>query len=108
MANSLRKVHKAAAVRVSVTTIGCCLQDNAVVTALIGLFTAFAERENSQAPSQAVDPTQLRVALGNLEGDKFRVGRASNTYGNLFVDDVVPHFEYCEGYFACWSMFTAK
>ncbi len=51
-----------------------CLQDNAVVTALIGLFKAFAERETSKAASQAVDPTQLRVALGNLEGDKFRVG----------------------------------
>ena len=52
----------------------CCLQDNAVVTALIGLFKAFAEREKSTAASQAVDPTQLRVALGNLEGDKFKVG----------------------------------
>ena len=51
-----------------------CLQDNAVVTALIGLFKAFAEREKSKAASQAVDPTQLRVALGNLEGDKFKVG----------------------------------
>ena len=45
-----------------------------MVTALIGLFKAFAEREKSKAASQAVDPTQLRVALGDLEGDKFRVG----------------------------------
>lgn len=45
-----------------------------MVRALIGLFKAFADRERSRAPSQAVDPTQLREALGNLEGDKFRVG----------------------------------
>ncbi|KAL3144125.1 hypothetical protein ABBQ32_003915 [Trebouxia sp. C0010 RCD-2024] len=50
-------------------------QDNDVVRALIGLFKAFADRERSRAPSQAVDPTQLREALGNLEGDKFRVGQ---------------------------------
>lgn len=48
-----------------------------MVKALIGLFKAFAERERSKAPTQAVDPTQLRVALGNLEGDKFRVGMQS-------------------------------
>ena len=50
------------------------LQGNEVVTALIGLFKAFAERENSEARSQVVDPTQLRVALGNLQGDRFNVG----------------------------------
>ena len=45
--------------------------------ALIGLFKAFAERERSKTPSQAVDPTQLREALGNLQGDKFKVGMLS-------------------------------
>lgn len=57
------------------------------MTALIGLFKAFAEREKSKAASQAVDPTQLRVALGNLEGDKFRVGRlpVSPLHGHVLV-----------------------
>lgn len=58
----------------------CALQDDDVVRALIGLFKAFAEREKSKAPSQAVDPTQLREALGNLEGDKFKVGMLSLTH----------------------------
>lgn len=49
-----------------------------MVRALIGLFKAFAEREKSKTPSKAVDPTQLREALGNLEGDKFRVGMLLN------------------------------
>ena len=40
----------------------------------MGLFRAFAEKEQSSFPSQAVDPTKLRVALGGLEGNKFAVG----------------------------------
>ena len=53
-----------------------------MVRALIGLFKAFADRQNSETPSQAVDPTQLRKALGNLEGDKFRVGMLSLSHCN--------------------------
>ena len=45
-----------------------------MVTALMGLLRAFAEKEQSSFPSQAVDPTKLRVALGGLEGNKFAVG----------------------------------
>ena len=40
----------------------------------MGLFRAFAEKEQSSFPSQAVDPTRLRVALGGLEGNRFAVG----------------------------------
>ena len=56
-----------------------------MVRALIGLFKAFAEREKSKAPSQAVDPTQLREALGNLEGDKFKVGMLSLSHCTSFA-----------------------
>ena len=53
------------------------LQDNEIVSALVGLFQAFARQSESHAHPQEVDPTELREALGRLPGGRFRVGQSS-------------------------------
>ena len=53
--------------------LSALLQDNKVVSALMGLFNSFVSRE--QSPNHhPVDPTALREALACLPGSKFQLG----------------------------------